>query len=205
MESESLFDHTDNLVEQHKFAVICASNQNRSMEAHEVLQKKGFHISSYGTAERVKLPGPSISQPNIYPFGTPYRVIYEELKAKDSKLYSRNGILELLERNMRIKEAPEKFQESAESDANDVILTCEERCFDAVCEELRDKRPPTGKPVHVINLDIKDNPEDAAIGARLWLQLCMKLEGLEDLEEGIEQVLEEFQDRTGRELLHTVI
>jgi RNA polymerase II subunit A C-terminal domain phosphatase SSU72 len=189
----------------YSFSVICASNQNRSMEAHDVLQKKGLNVTSYGTAKRVKLPGPSISQPNIYPFGTPYRVIYEELRAKDFELYTQNGILHLLERNMRIKEAPEKFQESAETDAHDIILACEERCFDAVCEELRDGRPPIGKPIHIINLDIKDNPEDAVIGARLLLQLCIKLDDLDDLENGIGQVLEDFQERTGRELLYTVI
>jgi RNA polymerase II subunit A C-terminal domain phosphatase SSU72 len=189
----------------YNFAVVCASNQNRSMEAHDLLSKKGFSVSSYGTADRVKLPGPSISQPNVYPFGTPYRAIYEELKAKDCDLYTQNGVLHLLERNMRIKEAPEKFQESAETDANDVILTCEVRCFDAICEELRDRRPPIGKPIHIINLDITDNPEDAAIGARLWLRLCTELRKLDDLEEGIGQVLEEFQEHTGRELLHTVV
>lgn len=70
-----------------KVALVCASNQNRSMEAHALLLKKGYrNIFSYGTSSTSKLPGPSIDRPNIYPFATPYRQIYEELKAQNPEL-----------------------------------------------------------------------------------------------------------------------
>lgn len=46
--------------------------------------------------------------------------------------YTQNGLLQMLERNLRIKEAPERFQDS--SDKFDLIITCEERCYDIVCE-----------------------------------------------------------------------
>lgn len=57
------------------------------MEAHSILKREGFEVSSYGTGAHVKLPGPSLREPNVYDFGTPYKQMYEDLRRKDSELY----------------------------------------------------------------------------------------------------------------------
>jgi RNA polymerase II subunit A C-terminal domain phosphatase SSU72 len=82
----------------------------------------------------VKLPGPSLDKPNIYDFNTPYEHMYKDLIAKDKQLYTQNGLLHMLERNKRIKEKPERFQDCKEE--FDVIFTVEERVFDQVVEGL---------------------------------------------------------------------
>ena len=71
-----------------KIAVICSSNMNRSMEAHSVLSKRSFTVDSYGTGDKVKIPGKSQREPNIYPFGTTYKEIHSDLIGKDKQLYT---------------------------------------------------------------------------------------------------------------------
>jgi hypothetical protein len=61
---------------------------NRSMEGHAVLAKKGFRVGSYGTGEKVKIPGKTPREPNVYPFGISYDDIYKDLVQKDKKLYT---------------------------------------------------------------------------------------------------------------------
>lgn len=70
-----------------RYAMVCSSNQNRSMEAHSLMKRQGFDVSSYGTGGHVKLPGPSLREPNVYDFGTPYKQMYDELRRKDPDLY----------------------------------------------------------------------------------------------------------------------
>lgn len=177
-----------------KFCTVCASNNNRSMEAHLRLSSapNAYPVISFGTGSLVRLPGPSISQPNVYNFDTTsYNQMYEELCNQDARLYKNNGLLTMLDRNRNLKWGPERFQDwvpgrprldrqekgdkgsiGTEGGVVDVVITCEERCWDAVVDNLLDRGAPLNRPIHVFNVDIKDNNEEALVGGRAILELA---------------------------------
>ncbi|KAJ6760039.1 RNA polymerase II SUBUNIT A C-TERMINAL DOMAIN PHOSPHATASE [Salix purpurea] len=66
------------------------------MEAHSLLKRHGFDVSSYGTGSHVKLPGPSLREPNVYDFGTPYKQMFDDLRRKDPELYPPPSLLFIL-------------------------------------------------------------------------------------------------------------
>ncbi|XP_060038991.1 RNA polymerase II subunit A C-terminal domain phosphatase SSU72-like [Erinaceus europaeus] len=185
-----------------RVAVVCSSNQNRSMEAHSILSKRGFHVRSFGTASQVKLPGPTPDRPNVYDFQTTYEQMYNDLLQKDGELYTQNGILHMLERNKRIKPRPERFQNC--SDYFDLIFTCDERVYDLVLEDLNSREQETYQPVHVINVDIPDNLEEATLGAFLICKLCQYIQYMDDMDSELDELLLEFEEKSGRPFLHTV-
>ncbi|CAO2835733.1 unnamed protein product [Amaranthus hypochondriacus] len=188
-----------------RYAMVCSSNQNRSMEAHYLLKKQGFNVSSYGTGSHVKLPGPSIREPNVYEFGTPYKQMFEELHRKDPELYKRNGILPMLKRNLSVKLAPQRWQDNAHDGAFDVVITFEEKVFDMVVEDLYNREPVLMKPVAVINLEVKDNHEEAAIGGRLTLELCQEIEATESWENSIDEIIAGFERNQRRKIVYNIM
>ncbi|KAI1334636.1 RNA polymerase II subunit A C-terminal domain phosphatase SSU72 [Xylariaceae sp. FL0016] len=188
-----------------KFCTVCASNQNRSMEAHLRLAEAHYPVISFGTGSLVRLPGPTVHQPNVYNFNkVSYDTIYKELDEKDHRLYTANGLLNMLGRNRQIKWGPERWQDwqigiprveqvkdqgssGSEGGVVDIVLTCEERCWDAVVDDLYNRGSPLNRPVHVINVDIKDNHEEAAIGGR----------GIVDLADSLNKAAKEERDAIG--------
>ncbi|KAI0170337.1 protein SSU72 [Pestalotiopsis sp. NC0098] len=188
-----------------KFCTVCASNQNRSMEAHLQLSRAHYPVISFGTGSLVRLPGPTITQPNVYQFNkTSYDSMFKELQSKDEDLYTRNGLLNMLNRNRGVKWGPERWQDwqvgiprlnhasdrgsdGTEGGVADVVFTCEERCWDAVVDDLHNRGAPLNRPVHVINIDIKDNHEEASIGGR----------GILDLADSLNKAAKEERDAVG--------
>lgn len=76
------------LMNNKKIAFVCASNQNRSMDAHHFFTKNGVqNIYSYGTNQQVKLPGASRDEPNVYDFKETYKNVFSDLLTKNKELY----------------------------------------------------------------------------------------------------------------------
>lgn len=138
----------------------------------------------------------------MYEFGTPYETMYNDLINKDKNLYTQNGILHMLDRNRRIKTCPERFQNCF--DKFDVIFTCEERVYDQVVEDLSSRNPIDYSTVHIINIDVQDNHEEATLGAFLIFRMAQSLANSKDLDNDIDELLQEFETNINRPLLHTI-
>ena len=160
-----------------KFAMVCYSNQNRSMEAHKVLAEHGFEVVSYGVGTCVRLPGRSKDEPNIYQFGTPYEAILADLQsasAKDQTHYQRLGLISMLDRNRKIKLAPEKWQHTAADDI-DVVVTFQETVMDTLVQDMQSRDADLLHPVLVVNLEVTDNNQEALLAApEARTQACMR-------------------------------
>lgn len=159
-----------------------------------MLAENGYLVRSYGTGSAVRLPGPSIDKPNVFPFGTPYTKIMKVLNSQDLKMHRTNGVLEMTKRNIKIKKAPERWpyynqpeeilgpeEHPGFKDELDfeVVITCEERCFDAVVEDYLSRNffEPglTSRPVYCFNVDIRDDHESARAGGQAILDLANML------------------------------
>jgi len=186
-----------------RIAVVCSSNQNRSMEAHRFLAKEGFTVQSFGSGQHVKIPGESIDKPNKWEFGKDtYDEMFKQLESANKDLYQKNGMLTMLERNRNIKLKPERFQDC--KNEFDIIVTCEGRVYDQVLQDLEEREQQSCEPVHVCNVEIKDNHMEAVTGALKIVELCEQLEKVEDLENDIEEALEKFDKKNKQEVLHSV-
>jgi len=85
-----------------------------------------------------------------------------------------------------------------------VVITCEERCFDSVCEDLLSRRNELNRAVHVINVEVKDNHEEAQIAAQAILELARRLNQSPDPDSEIDQIIDQQQQQFPYPLLHTI-
>eukprot|EP00892_Ulva_mutabilis_P006884 jgi/Ulvmu1/4568/UM002_0296.1 len=190
-----------------KFAMVCYSNQNRSMEAHKVLQEAGLNVVSYGVGTCVRLPGPNAYEPNVYEFGTPYQAILADLRSKpasDQPHYERLGLISMLERNLRVKTAPEKWQVSADDDI-DVVVTFEERVMDLLLENMASRSVESMRPVLVVNLEVPDNNREALAAAPQALTLARMLQDADDWIGEAPDILNAFEHKTRRKTLFSYV
>lgn len=143
---------------------VCSSNMNRSMEAQRVLTEAGYNVSSYGTGNSVKIPGLTKETPNSFQFGTPYTEILSTLKTQESTVpeekrnYAKQGLYDMLERNIKLKTCPENWQVQTTSKLleNDVVVCCDEKCYEILLDDCARRGIKKGKSIIIINIDVED-------------------------------------------------
>lgn len=109
----------------------------------------------------------------------------------------------MLDRNRRIKTAPERFQACEEK--FDVIITCEERVYDQVIDFLDNRENKSCIPVHVLNIDIPDNHDEAVKGSFLISDLATMLTKTSDLDDEIDEVCYTFETENNKNILHCIM
>lgn len=196
-----------------KFAMVCSSNMNRSMEAHKQLKKKNLRVTSYGVGAMVRLPGPNGTQA-VFEFGTPYREIFNTLTegGTGGQWYRNNGLLGMVERNMGVKDHPERWQELPKFEFN-IVFCFEERVFELLMEDVNKREVEWNEelhPMHIINLEVQDNPKEALIGAQIVLDFCLQSNELakttEDFENsGLSSIVDKIEQKYKRSLLHMTV
>jgi RNA polymerase II subunit A C-terminal domain phosphatase SSU72 len=145
-------------------------------------------------------------EPRIFKFGTPYEEMYQQLAGtgdeNDLAYFTRNGVLQLCRRGAAVKKAPQRWQDTSSTDvaSHDVVICFEERIYDAVVEDLQLREPTMDfSPIHVICLDTKDNPHEAARQGAVALKLCWQLEHCDDLEMQAAEIIDQFQQERASE------
>lgn len=193
-----------------RIAMVCHSNVNRSMEAHDLALRKGFIVDSYGIGKQVKLPGLTIENPNVFEFGTSYEDMFQSLATQDRDRYIKNGMLHMLDRDRKVKRHAERFQESPER--YHLVICFEQRVFDAVMEDLQSREVSTTRwtedlsIVHVVNIETVDNHRAAKVGAERALELIERLyEVMPDWEGKLDDILDRMEEKYGIHVQHTAM
>ena len=128
--------------------------------------------------------------------------MHKDLLCKNRMHYRNNGLLQILGRNERIQPGPERFQERI--DPFDVIFTCAERVYKTVVKDLCAREQKTWQPVHVINVEIEDTLEAAALGALIICELCQGLQQEDNMQSSLPKLLQAAKKKTGKSFLHTI-
>ncbi|KAG6615919.1 rna polymerase ii subunit a c-terminal domain [Phytophthora cinnamomi] len=190
------------------FAMVCANNVNRSAAAHESLSAAGLRVCSYGAGRQVTFPGKTSTDSRTFKFLTPYAVMHSVLQKEDAALFSGNGVLQILERDMPLKKAPERWQSLSNKQLLDidVVVCLDYVMFLTVLEDIqmRIRLSFKTKQLHIICLDTEDTPEEALTGGERVLDLCRELNVPSDelTEELVKTVVEKFEKEHERQMFY---
>lgn len=162
------------------------------MEAHRELALRGFSVKSYGTGSSVKLPGRTATDPVIFPFNMPYEQMKAELQNMDPAHYASNGVLAMLDRNAKIKKAPEQWRDAR--DRFDIIITFEDRVFRSVVDDfIQTRSPSVFAAAYVVNLEVRDTHAAAAAGAKLAVDLVEAMDARDNLDAYIWDIISDIE------------
>lgn len=169
-----------------QICTVCSSNMNRSMEAHKVLSQAGYKVESFGTGTAVKIPGLTKDQPNIFPFGTPYNEMLTVLEEQEKNIpeeernFSKQGLFDMLTRNMKLKKAPENWQvqDTLKLLKNEIVISCDEKCYELLLEDCFKRGRKYEKPLLVINLDVEDYHTNSIDAGKSIMRLMEMFEEL---------------------------
>ncbi|KAF4321736.1 hypothetical protein BBO99_00004278 [Phytophthora kernoviae] len=134
--------------------------------------------------------------------------MHSTLEKEDKDLFTANGVLQILERDMPLKEAPERWQSltNKQLKAIDVVVCLDYVMFLTVLEDIqmRIRVSFKHKQLHLICLDTIDTPEEAVAGSERVLELCKELDvSMPELtEEFVKAVVEKFEKQHEQQMFY---
>jgi RNA polymerase II subunit A C-terminal domain phosphatase SSU72 len=154
------------------------------MEAHLQLLQRGYNVSSYGTGTFMRLPlDRSGGQKTFEMDNATYQQALDWMKQQDEKLrnfFIGDGIMKMMERNVKIKAGPQRWQNLETLHGRfDVVICLDDRVYEAVLEDISSRELEDVdelKPMHIIFIEIGDNAVDSVIGGQIVAKLAEKLE-----------------------------
>jgi RNA polymerase II subunit A C-terminal domain phosphatase SSU72 len=189
-----------------KIALVCQSNVNRSMEAHALLCKQNYFCSSFGVGSKVRLPGELKNDPNEYEFDSvTYEHIYQDLHQKNALMYTKNGMLNMIDRDRKCKRGPARWQNEFNYKF-DLVIAFEKRVYDLIVSDIKKRESGQSHCVHVLNIDTTDNHKAAYTGSINTQMLVERLYAHgADWEANITATLDALEQEWRKPILHTVM
>ena len=190
-----------------RYAVVCAANFNRSMEAHRVFADAGLDVASFGAGARVKLPGASgttrtCTRSTISRTRTS-RAIWRDNRGRRWRIRGA-GMFDMLRRNAKIKPRPNRWQTHSDAERFDVVVCFEERVFDLVVRDLREKERGRGRARVGGERGGQGQSRRERGGGAEALRLCQALEASEEWECEVDDIMDAFEAKEGMRPLYTV-